>query len=513
MRPVNQHQGLSLVVATTLAIAACATTTNTATTSPPATGQITTAASTTLTTTPPTSTNSAPPPAPSNETFISTTSLGPIEWIKVESAGPIYPQSGLNGEFLGVDWEAGAWWTSSDGLTWTATEPPESDPRTAAEIKGETWATESPDGHGTMMGPISHRQVFAKTWFEGGDAALYHRDPTDWVEVPLPSRQPSAGLETHGPEFRAMVALDPNTWVMPMIHSMTVPWGEIYGKFPFSGFAPDSETETLVDPWPIWNEGSQSLEIFAPGTYPGVPLARVSVDLQAGEPAMIAFRDTSTGQMIHEVPATVPGWSSEALLTALRGWGFDDLSFVVNQGGDIRVVRPPWTMGEEWTEETFVNFGDALYTISHPLGENYSATAINLWRSEDGLNWSQLDLPQLYAGNLEYASLVAGTDQIMMRVQASGGEVLWTSTDGVSWQPVDVDVIDHSRIFELQSTDFGWIMGGYTTAAISADGTNWEAFDLPIGGDPTLQYLGGTFFLGPVQGLDHYVLWVGKLVD
>ncbi|HLF60021.1 MAG TPA: hypothetical protein VI980_02440, partial [Acidimicrobiia bacterium] len=98
-----------------------------------------------------------------------------------------------------------------------------------------------------------------------------------------------------------------------------------------------------------------------------------------------------------------------------------------------------------------------------------------------------------------------------MIVTETGPDSLWTSTDGVSWQRVDV--IDDSRLVELQSTDFGWILTGQTNTEISADGENWEAFDLPPLGGATLQYLGGTFFLGPGQESDHYVLWVGKLVD
>jgi hypothetical protein len=370
----------------------------------------------------------------------------------------------------------------------------------------------SPDGLGTTMGPSSFRQVLHREWSDNpGDAAIYERDGAGWTTVPLPALEPPAvpGLRTYSRWFDGAAALGDGEWIAPALHFVEVPWGDADGSYPFTHV---EGTAPVVDPWPMWNVGTKVLEIFAPGTISG-PIASLTVDLVEGDPPTIEYRDAATNELIHRVPATLPGWTPEALLRALRGWGLIDVSFMVSHAGVVSVIRPPWPMDEEWSRSITTANG-RYYTHTLTLGTDYSATAIHVWESLDGLAWKRVDLSQ-FTQELDYATLAGGPTGLVMVIHkiAAVREELWASTDGRDWVRSAAEL---SVIGEPMSTSFGWVTArSDRVAAISTDGRTWEALELPplAFGEPGLQVVGDRLLLGPALVSDRYVTWVGRLVD
>ncbi len=193
-------------------------------------------------------------------------------------------------------------------------------------------------------------------------------------------------------------------------------------------------------------------------------MASVTVDLIAGNPPTIEFRDHTTRAVVHRLPATLTGWRPEALLAAYRSWGLEDVSFIVSRAGDISVVRPPWTMGEEWTGSIITAFGK-YYTLSMPVKEDFTATAIHVWESSDGLAWDLVNLPKVYDGPLDTPRLSGDEHRLFLTVpETQGAYAIWTSTDGRAWHSIDVD-----HITDPTKTDFGWLMTNFGGAGRRLD--------------------------------------------
>ena len=137
-------------------------------------------------------------------------------------------------------------------------------------------------------------------------------------------------------------------------------------------------------------------------------------------------------------------WEPEALLTALRGWGLDDLVFIVGNGDEVVAVRPPFPMGEEWGEWWSSQGRLSPIRIScrrwpDPLhGDRGQAVEVRGW-----LNWSLVPSPPLQGSPLDHVSLVAGPNELMMTVDQQvmtvnpGWGSLWVSTDGLAWRQAD----------------------------------------------------------------------------
>ena len=449
-----------------------------------------------------------PSQSPSEDTFESATSLGTVEWTKVTSDAPINAWTTVGGEILGMNYENETLWQLGEDMVWEPAPAPELGlAATYFEADGSAWAVVSPDGYGVMMGPTSSRQVISREYVEGGDEAIFRREGDSWTEVPLPdvALPATAGLRILGPRLASGAAVDPSSWVVPVIHHIEVPWGDIFGQYPRAG----SEDQPIRRPWPIWDETSGQLRIVDPGAgnpFSGPALATLSVELGTGGAPSIEFRDSTTGEFVHAV-SILPGWSAEGQLAAFRGWGLEDMSFLVNRGGEVTLVRPPWPMGEEPAEGTSVvaAFG-RYFAMSLPLGDGYEATAIHLWESTDGLEWAPVELPSRAFDGLNWAEFGGREDALVITVHEAQSDWVWTSTDGRQWTEAELGATIPSAPV---ATDFGWVMG---TAAISDDGRDWEVIDLPLlTGEPAFQYLGGLFFYGPGLEDGEHVTWIGHL--
>jgi hypothetical protein len=206
----------------------------------------------------------------------------------------------------------------------------------------------------------------------------------------------------------------------------------------------------------------------------------------------------------------MPGWSPDALLAGLRGWGFEAVSFVVYRNGEFTVVEPPWPMEEEWSDASPIVPGlGRYYTISLPLGDGYAATGIHLWESSDGVEWALVDLPAAATDDVNWVEIAGRAGGLVMSVHGqSEADSLWTSADGRTWAEADVS---GASLAMPVPTDFGWLLAG--ASAISADGETWETLEVPLlPGEPALQYLGGLFFYGPGIDAGEHVTWIGRLV-
>ena len=458
--------------------------------------------------TPGASPSATPLPSLDPTAHLSETSLGTIAWTMVEIDQGIYPVSADDGVFTGIDHEDSTYWVSTDGIEWT---PAPADPfEHAATYLGSEWAIVSPDGAGQMMGPASARQVILRLFTDNpGDAALHRLQGSEWAVVPLPVEAPPPveGLEISSAWFSGQATLSDASWIVPLVRQFEAPWGEIYGQFEWQG-----EPGTLVDPGAMWDEDNGVLRIVDPGgadPLAGAPLATLTVELVGGDAPVIEFRDAETGALVHTAATNLPGWTPEDLLTRLRGWGSEDVTFVVNRGGELISVRPPWAPSEEWSEGIVAGLG-RYYTTSLVLGPNYTATEMHLWESPDGIEWTEVDAPPIAEGTLDWVELAGAPDGLIMTVH--GPELTaatWASSDARSWVPSDVE--EHLR-GTPERTDFGWIMNAFNATAVSPDGITWEAVALPeLPAEPSVTYLDGTFFYGPEFVGDGYRYWIGAL--
>jgi hypothetical protein len=201
-----------------------------------------------------------------------------------------------------------------------------------------------------------------------------------------------------------------------------------------------------------------------------------------------------------------------------------------NEGGILRVLK--WVDGE-WVEMPVtyptppedVTFIPAMYigrptmavlqdglpvTVGRPLGSGGTVTAGGvifgialkdpervrepgedpeyvLWRSDDGVEWSTVDMPDPARGELDWAYLTAGHDRLMLTIGVPDGvttnQLILTSTDGENWDEVELPAFNVPAVPE--ATDFGWMIqsltgpGGWFSFSeinlyVSPNGIDWE---------------------------------------
>jgi hypothetical protein len=441
----------------------------------------------------------------------SVTPVGTIEWTRVESDTRIFPWVEANGEVLGEevdpDFNAVGWWTTTDGISWEPAAPGAEDFWPSALDAGdEVISVISPDGCGSMMGPSSSREVYVKLCEDGpGDAAVHRLEGDTWVEVPIPAPHPPEipGVRATSRALIYPAALSGDDWVVPSVHILQVAWEDIYGtsewESPFGG-----ETSEM-GPWPFWRAQSQVTEIWRPGRQ--TLAASLNVALTGSQ---VQFTDAETGQLVNALPATVPGWTPEAVLAGYRGWGLEEVTLIVSRDGVVSEVRSPWTAGEDWAGagQNTAALG-RYFMASFAFGEDYATEAVHLWESDDGVTWSAAALPP-WGGVPEWTELAGSENQLIMT--AHSPDSVWVTSDGRIWTEV---VIDPALAGSPTRTAFGWIMNAFDAAAISGDGVTWEAIDLPeLPAEPSVSYLNGLFFYGPEDaGNGRWAYWVGTLED
>ncbi len=498
-----------VVVVATLVIAIAAVAVVYAPRRPDALPAAAAATATIMPTTLPSSPAATATPASPASRYRSTTSFGTIDWQRSDPGRQLDVIRTLEGNLLASDHETTSWWESADGLAWSETELPGGLAWEYMEAAGQPFAVITGVSGGTMMGPQSHREVIAKEWEDRpDDAAVLRKVGDDWEPIALPSTTPAdiAGLVWHGPDLHGAAALSASDWVVPAVYFHEVPWRKILD-------APAGTASAVKgdDVWPFWDEPNEQLQVYPSGRWrTQEPLARLHV-APSSDGSVIEFRDVDSGDLIHHIPATLPGWTPEALVRALRFWGLVDASFIVSHDGDLSVVRPPWAKGEEWTDG-IVTFDGAYYTISLPLGRGYLAETIHLWTSRDGLSWESVDLPSGMTARLDHADLISGPRGLVMLINGVGTDrSVWASPDGRTWERGDDDPDEMATPWP---GTFGWVMG----SRISPDGRHWEPLDLP---DLRREFLepqafGDLLVYGPGYdpgpgGRSGRVMWIGRM--
>ncbi len=440
----------------------------------------------------------------------SVTSVGTIDWTRIESDLRIFPSQGTPDGVLGYsvdeNLETTGWWMTQDGITWREADPGASDFWPAALAAGDdTLSVLSYAGCGQMMGPASYREVYARICVnDPTPAAMYRLENGAWVDVGIPPGGSPAvpGLRTWNRQLSGVAGLNGLNWIAPSSYLLDVPWADVYGVYPYTNPFDGSEA-TEIGPWPNWNDLTEQVEIRVPGTR--TVIATLTAELADGQ---IEFRAADSGDLVYAVPATLPGWTQEALLTALRGWGLEDVSFIVSRDGVIEEVRPPWEMGEEWSGAIGTAFG-RYFTTSYVVGESYTTTQVHLWESADGASWAPIPVPP-FAQLPEYLELTGSPNQLLL--SAHNPDSVWVTTDARIWE--EIPPSDMILIGGPTPTDFGWLMGGFDATSISGDGVNWAPIDLPeLPAEPFVSYLNGIFFYGPELVGDRSVIWIGQLTD
>jgi hypothetical protein len=71
---------------------------------------------------------------------------------------------------------------------------------------------------------------------------------------------PVGGLRISSRWFDGATARDAANWIIEATHQVDVPWGEIYGLRPFTGFSGSMQD---VDPWPHWDPETERLDRIA----------------------------------------------------------------------------------------------------------------------------------------------------------------------------------------------------------------------------------------------------------
>jgi len=441
-----------------------------------------------------------PSPSVDPDRFIVPSMIGAIEWVRIPVENGLNVGGRSDGRFVG-ETDDGAWFASEDGLAWEPTTSPSQPPGSEFDANGQTLVVFSPDGGGTMMGVSSHRQVFRKTWTDNpGDPAILRREGDAWVPMDVPTVAPDApaGTVLRGTWFEDPTTLDSTHWLVPTESFIEIPWVDLM-RSDLEEPTP-SAAEAPQNLWPIWTEDDERLRL-------GEPYARgrftMRVALVEGDPPVIEFRDDADDTLVHSVPALLAGWTPDALYKGFRYWGIEDRAFLVGHDGQVSLVRPPFVQGEEWVGVTTA-FGRYFVTTLE-LGDGFTAKAVHVWESADGLTWRPLDIPDVPTDRLHTANLYGRADALLLGIEAIDGTTwTWTSSDGSTWTAADRP---EAGRHEVLATDFGWVSNdAFGETAISTDGIHWEVIDRPPVSEPGFSYVAGRLFLRSGDEM-----WLGRI--
>ncbi|HEY7564884.1 MAG TPA: hypothetical protein VIA81_08170 [Acidimicrobiia bacterium] len=156
---------------------------------------------------------------------------------------------------------------------------------------------------------------------------------------------------------------------------------------------------------------------------------------------------------------------------------------VVVHDGELLMIRKPDSSGDD-----MVLLGSEIFALS--VADEPGGPRVILWRSGDGLDWHETDLPDIDTnGDM---ALGAGGGRLMLTarvpVGTSMGQVVMTSDDGRNWVPAQGLPETTFRPIFPQPSDFGWVASDAGTPwsssglynpklfriLISADGVDWE---------------------------------------
>ena len=176
----------------------------------------------------------------------------------------------------------------------------------------------------------------------------------------------------------------------------------------------------------------------------------------------------------------------------------NETAYLVNENGSIWSSPGGrfWTLLADgfsgWLEGPRPGRNDELLLLEHPRYHFGEENQFRIWRSVDGVNWSELPLPAV-----EFVQDVSsvGDRYILLGASYDGRPSLWASTQDGGWDPVELsaEYVAHEGFAEVNgrllmavSDSWGWEGQVATTRILTtSDGERWEMSDMEFAGWPT----------------------------
>ncbi len=205
--------------------------------------------------------------------------------------------------------------------------------------------------------------------------------------------------------------------------------------------------------------------------------AEVPVTTPQPPPGIELVKANRGAILVNGIPRRIAG-------ETFRGVGAP-ASTVVMQSDQVMTVPDPNGNGSG-----MVALNNTVYGVSVQLKDGH-ADGFTVWRSEDGVEWAPVVLPEMSPNRLSWAYLTAGHGRLMLSVGAP--QEFWSSPDGVAWQPVEIaGVGGMSGPTPPLPTDFGWMIVNHGETLsdgqfnlkqfrllVSPDGLKWQSVAVP----------------------------------
>lgn len=360
------------------------------------------------------------------------TGVGPISWVRVDDDDrslPLRIGQLAPGSLLGADDTTGRWTSDDGGLSWATTD------RVVVEreVGGDDWTVQVLGGETSL--------------WQAADGDDLHLAEVD-VASAAAERAEGYGIRTEIVTDGHPIAIADDAY-LPVRVRAELPWTEILGTSVGRPF----RVEVDVD-------GRQIRAVS--GDFHELPITR------------FALQDDGSGRVeLHDaddvaVWSFVPPGADDDLSTAHVLAGLPITMWTRWDGETFRRLEAPW---ERTDRVDVAATGDGV--VARAVGLDRE---VRLWRSGDGVTWSEVALPADPADGTP-VGVFQGDDEVIVTAFSSGRAVRWATTDGLAFDELpDVPGIDRRA-----RGSFGWVAPpprSEPQIRVSADGVHWDVVDL-----------------------------------
>lgn len=187
--------------------------------------------------------------------------------------------------------------------------------------------------------------------------------------------------------------------------------------------------------------------------------------------------DVDTGTVLHTV--TTPGSSMDpTALESLLSWGYGSAGelAIIDPSGSISVVNTELPLGDR---PAISGIDGSAFVLTQVRNEG-GVTDVELWVSDDGLEWASLGPPAFLSGDqTNFVSLDEVGGVPFATTEDDRGVGHWSSSDGVEWIVVGADRRPGDWL-TFYLLDDGWVAAGDflgQEAWVSSDGMAWDRVD------------------------------------
>ena len=187
--------------------------------------------------------------------------------------------------------------------------------------------------------------------------------------------------------------------------------------------------------------------------------------------------DVDTGTVLHTV--TTPGSSMDpTALESLLSWGYVSAGelAIIDPSGSISVVNTELPIGDR---PAISGIDGSAFVLTQVRNED-GVTDVELWVSDDGLEWASLGPPAFLSGDqTNFVSLDEVGGVLFATTEDDRGVGHWSSSDGVEWIVVGADRRPGDWL-TFYLLDDGWVAAGDflgQEAWVSSDGMAWDRVD------------------------------------